>query len=325
VSVNTKHAEDEMNPVSAEDVIHPVYLPFTAPHLADHFAPVAAPGDPGDHLAYYLASAERARVLEANPPTGTPAEKRRAIRWGRQMEKDERFWVATTLMRLFHAPNRVTLLAEILRHCLGDTLPDSLSSWAAALGKEQFLYFEATLPSPAGYRHQLGRQLDERILVPYLREAAEQSGEKLEGPTKADALLISPDTGFTVVFEAKVVSDISTGVQFDVLRNQIARTLDVMLDPSRQLQWPLSERLPERTCFVLITPEIFRKNPESRLYGWLLPAYQRDPVLLQRHLLHRQLADLESVPKRLGWLTWEDCNRLHPGTCPWLSAQPVQG
>ena len=134
----------------------------------------------------------RAAALEANPPTGTPAEKRRAIRWGRQMEKDERFWVATTLMRLFHAPNRVTLLAETLCYCLGDTPPDSLSSWEAALGQEQFLYFEESLPSPAGYRHQLARQLDERILVPHLQEAAKQSGEALEGWTKTDALLISP-------------------------------------------------------------------------------------------------------------------------------------
>ena len=292
-----------MNPVPADGPIHPVYLPFTEQELAKHFAQVAS-GEPGDHLAYYRASAVRAADLEANPPAGTPAEKRRAIRWGRQMEKDERFWVATTLMRLFQAPNRVTLLAETLRSCLGDTPPDSLSSWEAALGGEQFLYFEVSLPSPAGYRHQLARQLDERILVTYLRDTAKRSGEALEGPTKADALLISPDTGFAVVFEAKVISDISVGVQFDVLRNQIARTIDVMLDPSPHLQPPLSERRPERTCFVLITPEIFRKNPESRLYGWLLPAYQRDPVLLQRHLPHRQLADLESVPKRLGWLTW---------------------
>ena len=34
-------------------------------------------------------------------------------------------------------------------------------------------------------------------------------------------------------------------------------------------------------------------------------AYQQDPALLQRHLAHRQPAELESVPQRLGWLTWE--------------------
>ena len=299
--------------VSSEDVIDSVYLPFPAQQLADHFA-----GNPGEHLAYYRASADRARAFAASPPVSAPAEMRRAIRWGRQVEKDERFWVAATLMRLFHAPGRVTALAEILRSCLGDTPPDSLPSWEAALGQEQFLYFEASLPSPASYRHRLAQQLDERILIPYLRDAAEHSGERLEGPTKADALLISPDTGFAVVFEAKVISDISTGIQFDVMRNQLARSIDVMLDPNPQLRLPLCERLPARTCFVLMTPEIFRTNPESRLYGWLLPAYQRDPALLQHHLPHRQLAELESVPRRLGWLTWEDCNRLHPGACPWL-------
>jgi hypothetical protein len=166
-----------MNPVPADGEIDPVYLPFTEQQLAEHFTQVAS-GDPGGHLAHYRDSAARAAALEANPPTGTPVEKRRAVRGGRQMEKDERFWVATTLMRLFRAPNRVTLLAE--SHCLGDTPPDSLSSWEAALGDEQLLYFEASLPSPAGYRRQLARQLDERILVPYLWKAAEQSGEALE-------------------------------------------------------------------------------------------------------------------------------------------------
>lgn len=221
------------------------------------------------------------------------------------MEKDERFWVAATLMQMFHAPSRVDVFARVLRRCLGDTPPDSLPSWEAALGQEQFLYFEANLPSPAGYSGELGQDLDGHVLVPYLREAAElniQRGKKLEGATKVDALLIAPETGFAVLFEAKVVSDISTGVQFDILRNQIARTIDVTLEQNTRLQPPLSGRRPGRTCYVLITPDIFRKNRESRLYGWLLPAYQQDPALLQRHLPHRQPAGLESVPQRLGGL-----------------------
>jgi hypothetical protein len=257
----------DMSPAPAEDVIHPDYLPFTPSHLAGHFAPVTAMGD---HLAYYRASAQRAAGYKASPPAGTPAEIRKATRWGRQMEKDERFWVAATLMQLFHAPNHAGLLAGMLRHCLGNTPPDGLPSWEAALGQEQFLYLEANLPSPAGYSDQLGRCLDERAIVPYLREAAGltmQRGKKLEGATKVDALITAPGTGFTVLFEAKVISDISAGVQFDVLRNQIARTIDVMLDPNPQLHRPLSQRRPERTCLVLITPEIFRQNPGSRRPG----------------------------------------------------------
>jgi len=30
-------------------------------------------------------------------------------------------------------------------------------------------------------------------------------------------------------------------------------------------------------------------------------------------------------PQRLGWLTWEDWNRLHPGACPWLASLPFLG
>jgi hypothetical protein len=322
--VEKTRPEEAMTPPPADEVIDPVYLPFTAGQLAGHFAPVAAMGD---HLAYYQASARRAARFRAEPVTGTSAELLKAVKWGRQMEKDERFWVAAALMQLFHAPDRIELFARLLRHCLGDTPPGSLLSWEAALGDEQFLYFEANLPSPAGYSDRLGRRLDERVLVPYLREAAgrsRQRGRKLEGASNVDALLTVPATGFAVLFEAKVLADISAGVQFDVLRNQIARNIDVMLAPTPELRPTLSERRPDRTCFVLITPEIFRRNPESRLYGWLLPAYQKDPALLQRHLPHRQPAELASVPQRLGWLTWEDCNRLDPGVCPWLPARQAR-
>jgi hypothetical protein len=170
--------------VPADEVIHREYLPFTPRQLNDHFAPVAAMSD---HLAYYRASGKRAADFKARPPAGTPAEIHQAIKWGRQMEKDERFWVAATLMQLFHAPNRIDLFARVLRHCLGDTPPDSLPSWEAALGQEQFLYFEANLPSPRGYSYQLGAHLGERILVPYLREAAElrmQRGKSWRGRRK---------------------------------------------------------------------------------------------------------------------------------------------
>jgi hypothetical protein len=154
------------------------------------------------------------------------------------------------------------------------------------------------------------------------RKAA-QGRHALEGATKVDAMLIAPETGFAVLFEAKVLADASCGVGFDVLRNQLARNIDVMLQPNPNLQKPLTQRLPERTCFVLITPEIFRDHPESRLYGWLMRDYQHHPAALQRDLPHRTGTDFASVATRLGWLSWEDCNRVLPGACPWLSARPA--
>jgi hypothetical protein len=69
---------------------------------------------------------------------------------------------------------------------------------------------------------------------------------------------------------------------------------------------------------VLITPEIFRNHPQSRLYGWLMRDYQQHPAALRRDLPHRTGTDFASVASRLGWLSWEDCNRVLPGACPWL-------
>ena len=125
-----------------------------------------------------------------------------------------------------------------------------------------------------------------------------------------------------MLFEAKVLADASGGIGFDVLRNQIARNIDVMLEPNPNLQEPLTRRRPDRTFFVLITPGIFRDHPESRLYGWLMRDYRDDPTTLQRDLPHRHRAgtDLASVSSRLGWLTWEDFNKVLPGACRWLSA-----
>jgi hypothetical protein len=218
----------------------------------------------------------------------------------------------------------VALFAELLRDCLGDTPPGSLTSWEAALDGDLQLFFEASLPAPKGYRGFLRDHRARRILIPYVREAAEKyvlGGRSLEGSTKADALLLAPDTGFAMLFEAKVLSDISTSVHFDVLRNQIGRSLDVMLEPAAE-NGQLSSRDPGLTCYVLITPEIFRTNRSSRLYGWLMRDYQCHPEALALALPHRKGADFAALARRIGWLTWEDCKRVCPDACCWLPSEP---
>jgi hypothetical protein len=105
-------------------------------------------------------------------------------------------------------------------------------------------------------------------------------------------------TGFAVLFETKVLADASGGSGFDVLRNQLARNIDVMLQPNPNLQKPLTQRRPERTCFVLIMPEIFRDHPESRLYGWLMRDYRSRPAALRRDL--RECAGVPAEVRRAG-------------------------
>lgn len=155
------------------------------------------------------------------------------------------------------------------------------------------------------------------LIVTEANSDTEWSGDSLGAvPT----VHIAPETGFAVLFEAKVLADISCGISLDVLRNQMARNIDVMLDANPRLSDPMRRRVPERTCFVLLTPEVFHQNKESRLYGWLYNEYTRqDSTLLNQQLPHRSGEDLATVPPRLGWLTWEDCNAVQSDACWWLA------
>src|SRR4051794_16113553 len=88
-----------------------------------------------------------------------------------------------------------------------------------ALAGDLRLFFEVNLPSPPAYRRWLREHIADRSLIPYVHEAAAGAGERLEGPTHVDAMLLSEQTGFAVLFEAKVLSDADSKVSFDVMRN----------------------------------------------------------------------------------------------------------
>jgi hypothetical protein len=305
-------------------LMHPTYLPFTAEQLREHFCAVRG-GDRQDvdrHLRHYRASAANAEAYLRQVHAGAPVT-RSELRLGRQMEKDERFWVVCALMGLYHAgPQRAELFSALLRRAGLPPLA-GFGSWPDALAGELRLFFEVNVPSPPSYKAWLRERLDERAIVPYVREAAAGTTQ-VEARTHVDAMLIAPETGVAVAFEAKVLSDVSCATTNDVMRNQVARNVDVLLDSNPQLLPPLSRRRPDRSCFVLLTPGTFREQDPSRftgsrLYCWLMRAY-RDPTdpLLGQHLAHRPAAALADLPRRLGWATWEDCNAVLPHVCPWL-------
>jgi hypothetical protein len=313
--------------------IHHTYLPFTADQLREHFAPVLGPGERDRHLRYYLASVEEARKYDELIRGGdrpTPAQ----TRLGRQMENDERFWLATALMSLYHADGgsgRGELFAGLLERA-GLRPPPGFPRWEDALAGALDLFFEVNLPSPGRYRAWLRDHLGERAPIPYLKKQAEAPGARLEGQTRTDAMLLAPETGVAVIFEAKVLSDISTHVTFDLARNQLARSIDVMLEVNSALAAPPSLRKPERTFLVLLTPTLTQPGragdaiSKSRLYGWLMPAYKDpDNSLLRQHLPHRDGSELAEAAGRLGWASWEDCRFVAPGACSWLTATPGTG
>lgn len=308
-------------------VIDPIYLPFALERLRNHFivSTNAEKEEVDRQLQYYIDSATRYHDFQQKHPTRqgmTLSELRRPC----QIEKDERFWVVTCLMSFYCATERNQLFGTLLRRCFGDSPPlEDCQSWTECLDGDLRLFFEVKLPSPPDYKRLLREEITRRQVVPYVLDAACRAGtgsvrESLEGSTHVDAVLINTYNGFAVLFEAKVLSDISIQVSYDAMRNQLARTIDIMLEENSSLPEPLSLRKPERTLFALLTPELFRKRPSSRLYGWLLNEYRTEPTALARDLPHRKSADWPAVAQRIGWLTWEDCAQVLPEACPWSSA-----
>lgn len=290
--------------------IHSVYLPFTREQLAPHF-------NDDKHLDYFVTSAIRYSEFVARLGTqleGMPITNE--VRLARQIEKDERFWTACTLKVVFDAGR----FANILRLAFGDAPPlTGFASWEQCVGEpvDQELRFEVAVASPQVYRDVLrSRYLSQGAaahLVPYIVHAG-KGHTAYEGATKVDAIFRNRKTGFSAMFEAKVLSDIACDVTFDYLRNQLARNIDVMLDKGDGFLTPD----PAKRLLILLTPKVFKDSPSTRYYGLLFHEYKRNPALLGEHLAHRNADALAQVSPRLGWLTFEECLRICPASCPWL-------
>jgi len=332
---------------TVSDVIDSRYLPFDEQTLRRHLAkpekrfaldtPEESNGvtetDSGG-LDHYLKSADAYHwcFQQKNPPRS----KNRADTHPRQIEKDERFWTAACLMSLHikgTASNWIDLMGRAFERCpFGERWEDFVGEPAQAT-----LRFEAPLPSPDIYQRRVksdyraqAKGENVRTFLPEVMERAGTQRTRFEGFTHADAVMIFPK--FSIVFEAKVTADASHDIYFDPMRNQIVRIIDVMLakppgfeNPNSKN--PLSKRDPKRSIFVLVTPRIFKKNPHSRLYGWLMNDYMKTGESLRKDLNHRTPQDLVDVSQRIGWLTWEDCTEILPGACGWLdkkSTGPAQ-
>jgi len=303
------------------EILDDTYLPFTEKQLFSHFAKVRPRKEcvrNEKHLNHYKKSVQRYhQYLEDNPDIkGKPLKETKNPC---QIEKDEKFWVASCMMTLFYDKERLQMLQQLFTEAFGRTPPlEGLDSWRECLDGELALFFESALPSPRSYKLWLSENLSNRHFIPHVLSSA--NGKKtLEGATKTDALLVNPNNGFAVIIEAKVLSDISLDVEYDVTRNQLARNIDVMLEENNHLCEPLCRRNPEKTLFLLLTPEIFKINPSHRLYGYKFNDYKENPESLDIDLPHRKDWDWRKISHRLGWLTWEDFHRTSKDCCSWLS------
>jgi len=302
-------------------LMHPIYLPFTEAQLKSRFAKVGKNEDcaptADKHIEYYKKSLRNyEEYLRRNPDR--KAKPISELKVPCQIEKDERFWIAACMMTILFSENRLRELTDVFKHAYGSTPPIAeIDSWEECFEGLLDLFFEPNLPSPAPYKEWLFLNCKKRHLIPYILDSA-YGKKNLEGPTNVDAMLLNAPNGFAVVIEAKVLSDISYQITYDVIRNQIARNIDVMLENNPELCEPLKHRDPEKTLFLLVTPRIFKNNPTTRLYGYKFNEYKNDPSCLGRDLPHRTGCDLESISRRLGWLTWEDFKDVNQNCCKWL-------
>jgi hypothetical protein len=70
---------------------------------------------------------------------------------------------------------------------------------------------------------------------------------------------------------------------------------------------------------AMLTPELFRVQWRTRLYGHLVREHASDPSALTRDLPHLDQLTCTSLSRRIGWLTFEDLRRVEPAACPWLA------
>jgi hypothetical protein len=304
------------------------YLPFDKDVFMEHFAPVGKNIKTNiNHLNYYTQSInnyENYKKVINNIFGKHLYEISKAC----QIQKDERFWTVNTFMNIYYSPNRINELCILFVKAFGKKVPISIeiNSWEECLSSDNLkLYFEVDLPSPAFYKKYLYSlykedKIQEHQIIPFILASAHEK-QTLEGATQVDALILNPDNGFNVLIEAKVLSDISIRITYDVVRNQIARNIDVMLELNERLCAPLNKRDPDKSLFLLVTPKLFKDNPSSRLYGYKIREYKdknKGVDALKRDLPHRVLGKLKDIPSRIGWLTWENFKEVNNKCSPWL-------
>ncbi len=282
-------------------MLHKDLMPFSSEVLQKYF-----PTDNKNYVDYFENSIKRYKSYEDNKETTLQKNFYKL----RQAEKDERFYTTRAFIKLFE--NRVNLkenLISILKMTFHETPPfDGVNSWDELIKDDITLCLEKDLSSPEGYRNYLRSNLEKRHFVKYILDLGKKdpnssSMKNLEGASQIDALIECESTKFKILVEAKYLSDISHFVKYDVTRNQMARNIDVMLEDSDS-----------KSLFILLTPKYFKENPKTRLYGYKFHDYKKPSTCsLKKDLCHRsEMTDSEwtSLSKRIGWLTFEDMEKL---------------
>ncbi|MBC7350169.1 MAG: hypothetical protein H5U05_09375 [Candidatus Aminicenantes bacterium] len=166
--------------------------------------------------------------------------------------------------------------------------------------KEATLHFERDLEPPLEYLEWLKAEV---IYHPirYIREQAQErikSEEQLEGPTQVDAVI---DTDrFLILIEVKFTSDISPSTKFGLIRNQIARLIDVGISKVKKMQ---NNKKDAKLIVLCCTPhDLFHKR--SRFYYYKMQEYS-DPLKTIQDIPWRTLYEINKSLEKVAWISLE--------------------
>lgn len=220
---------------------------------------------------------------------------------GKNAPWNEILWTYLVASILTTSPRR----AEHLQRLCGDKVapPERAQAW-----------FEAQ-PMPPRGGHKGFSEKNSKI------DLAVGDIERRGSPDGSGIAYAKRPGSWVCFVEAKLLSDCSTMVTHDPLRNQLTRVIESLL-----CFQDADGAFPESLYFTLLTPRHLQKveHQHSRLYGYKMDEY-KDPAALRRDIEACQIPkrdeagwhypDLEQrlSALRINWVAYEDFFELEPG------------
>jgi hypothetical protein len=157
--------------------------------------------------------------------------------------------------------------------------------------KEAKIHFEKDLPPPDNYLSWLSEKVKKHP-IRYIRREAETK-RILEGRTQVDALIETDN--LLILIEVKFTSDISPCTKFGLIRNQIARLIDVGIS--------IVHAGHKKLVVLLCSPsDLFQRR--SRLYHYKVQEYS-EPSNIQRDMPWRKLDEIRETVEKVTWVSLE--------------------
>lgn len=157
--------------------------------------------------------------------------------------------------------------------------------------REVEIHFEKDLQPPDNYLKWLSEKVKKHPIM-YIRREAEKK-RILEGPTQVDAIIETDN--LLILIEVKFTSDISPYTKFGLIRNQIARLIDVGISKALARH--------KKLVVLLCTPsELFQRR--GRLYYYKMQEYS-EPFNIQKDIPWRNIKEINETLKKATWSSLE--------------------